>query len=458
LREEGAEVEAVEMFRAVLGLPVAMVGMAVLLLGLDGVYNGPLLTGIGALVVFLGVAVLAPVIARPVARVIAWPLPRLFGVHGNLARENASRNPRRTAATAAALMIGLALVAFVSVFAASIKASASRALDEMLAADFIITPQRAGGPAPGLAPVVALEMRRRPELTSVTPLRISPWRPGGEPEGDVRSVSAADPRVLGDVADLGVVEGTLSRLGPREVFVRDQTATERKLRVGDELVMEFPRKEPVPFRVAGLFAERRLIGSSYLISLAAFNSLVEDPSDVVVFAKAAPTASLEQARQALAAIEERFPQIEVNDQAEFKAEQSGQVDQLVNLVYALLGLAILIALLGITNTLALSIFERTRELGLLRAVGMSRRRVRSMIRWEAVVVSVLGAALGLPIGVFFGWAMVRALADEGFGVFAVPIGRLVVFVVLAGLAGVLAAVLPARRAAKLDVLQAIATE
>jgi putative ABC transport system permease protein len=222
--------------------------------------------------------------------------------------------------------------------------------------------------------------------------------------------------------------------------------------------MELPRGGVRSEPVRAIFQDNHISGGDYLLSLRDYQAGYPDQQDVQVFVKVKPGVAGAQARAAIGRALADFPNVEVRDQAEYKAQQAKQVDQLLGLVSALLGLAIVIALIGIVNTLALSIFERVRELGLLRAVGATRGQLRSMIRWEAVIIAVLGAILGLAVGAFFGWAMVRALRDQGITEFSVPGGQLVGYVLAAAVAGILAAVLPGRRAAKVDVLRAVTTE
>jgi putative ABC transport system permease protein len=254
-----------------------------------------------------------------------------------------------------------------------------------------------------------------------------------------------------------VTAGDAGGLARGEVLVDEDELDKQNFHIGDMLPMTFARTGERQLRIAGTYAQNQLLGK-YLVSTATFDANFTDRLDFVVLATAAPGTSPAAARAAVERVTADFPNVEVRDQTEFKETQKDQINQALGLVSALLGLAILIALFGIVNTLALSIFERVRELGLLRAVGATRRQLRSMIRWEGVIIAVLGAVLGLVIGAFFGWTMVRALKGEGFTTFAVPGGQLVAYVVAAGLAGILAAVLPGRRAAKVDMLRAIATE
>ena len=433
--------------RLVAGLALLGGAVAVLFTGLFGGPDNPVaVVGAGAVGVFLAVAVLSPGLAGPLAGAIGAPL-RLFGQPGRLGRQNAVRNPRRTASTAAALMIGLGLMSFVGVFAASIKTSAAAALEATFRADFVV---QAGGFS-DFSPEAAAALRRQPLVGVVNEWRFGRWHDGRE----TRSLFAAEVETLERVVDLDVRSGRLADLAGGGVFVHEEEAARRGLAVGDTIAMRFARTGVHDVAVTGIFAENRL-GDDYLVSLRTYEENFTEQLDSVVLVKAAPGVDAADARRAVDEALAPFPNVEVRDQAELRELQETRVDQLLGLMSALLGLAVLIALFGIANTLALSIHERTRELGMLRAVGMSRRQVRSMIRCEAVVIAVLGAVLGVAVGVFLGWAFVTALGDEGLGELAVPTRQLLLYVALAGVAGVVAALGPARRAARLDVLAAIA--
>ncbi|HEX2047803.1 MAG TPA: FtsX-like permease family protein [Acidimicrobiales bacterium] len=437
--------------RSVAGAVVTALGGAALLYGLFAGGGGTLsLVGLGAALVFVGVALLSPLAARPMALAIGAPLPRMAGVSGKLGRENAIRNPRRTASTAAALTVGLALVACVSVLAASIKDASASIVDEYLAADFIVSTQQF---VPTISPELAPRLAAQPEIGAVSALQTGEWRY----QGERRTVYAGDPATVGEVLKVDVTGGDFGGLARGEVLVDEDELEEQDLAIGDVLPMTFARTGDRELRIAGTFAQNQLLGN-YLVSTATFDANFTDRLDFVVLATVAEGASPAAARAAIERVTADFPNVELRDQAEFKEEQENQVDQILGLVTALLMLSIIIALVGIVNTLALSIFERTREIGLLRAVGMSRRQVRSMIRGESVIIAVLGAVLGLAVGVFFGWALVTDLDSQGIENVVVPGGQLVFYVLLAGIAGVVAAVFPARRAARLDVLAAISYE
>ena len=437
-----------------------VVGVAVLAAGAGGLLYGLLANpssaisyvGGGALLVFFGVSILGRTISLPLSRVIGWPLPRLRGIAGRLARENAMRNPKRTATTASALMIGVGLVAFITIFAASTKASFGKTVDRALSGDFVVT-AGAFGVGGGLPSEFTARLNDLPEIETAAGLRAG----AAEVDGTVDILIAAAPDTF-DIFDVDVLQGSPAALtDPGAIAVWDETARDKGLVLGDRVPVVFQQTGNRELELAMIYGENGAAGD-WLVGTAAFEANFPDQLDIQVLVKKSPAVT---AAAALAAVEHEadiYPGAKVLDQTEYKAEQLAVIDQMLGLVYALLALAILIALLGIGNTLALSIVERTRELGVLRAVGMTRAQLRSAIRWESVIIALQGTALGLVVGVFFGWALVTAMADEGLNTFAVPVPRLAVVVVLAALAGVVAAVLPARRAARLDVLRAVVTE
>jgi putative ABC transport system permease protein len=349
-------------------------------------------------------------------------------------------------------MIGLALVGFVGIFADSSKTSINKTLDESMRADFLVHSSSFTNQA--ISPKLAEELHDKDELEAVTPFRIGQFRS----EGSTFFVVGSDPVALPKTADIGVVAGDLADLDGGGLFLFDQTAAGLGLEVGDTYEMQFAATGVQEKEVVGLFDDKTFVGSDYLVSIETYNENFSERVDTTILIKAAAGADLGDAREAVEEVAGAYPNVTVENQAEAKETYASQIDALLGLVTALLALALVIALLGITNTLALSVYERTRELGLLRAVGMSRRQARSMIRWEAVIIVVIGGILGIVIGIVFGWAFVRALADEGITTFSIPGGQLVAYLLLAVLAGVLAAIPPARRAAKLNVLDAIATE
>jgi len=443
---------------AVLAILLGLVGLGMLVAGLFGGADGDAaagLMGIGAVAVVLGVSLFSPRLVQPLAAVAGWPLERLRRLIGRLARENAQRNPGRTAITAAALMIGLALVAFVTVFAAGLKSSISTAVDDTFQGDLVVQNSDGFSPIPA---GVAVAARNVPGVELVATLLATEAKLLGS--GDKPRVNSLS-RDSGEVFELEWVEGgprTLRDLGDGEALVEDSFASSHDLEVGDDFGLLSQAGKRPRFSVAGTYKTKAGLVGSVVVTQAVMAREFGQSQDTTDFVKAAPGASTAQIQQRLETLLERdFPTAEALDQTELKKIQEEQVNQLLGLIYALLVLAIVISLFGIANTLALSIHERRRELGMLRAIGMSRRQVRTMIRYEAVITALIGAILGMVLGVVFAALIAQPLKDEGF-VLSYPVGSLVVLMVLAGIAGVLAAIVPARRASKLDVLESLQYE
>lgn len=438
--------------RIFVGLALLVLGLTTLLTGLfASVDRAVLVVGVGVLLVFFGMSVLGRTISLPLSRVIGWPLPRLRGVTGDLARENAMRNPKRTAASASALMIGVGLVGFITVFVSSAKASQDQAIDQSFTGDIVVT--SGGGLMGGVDPSLAQRLNALPEVAYATGMR----QTFASVAGDVTFVTGVNTATAFDVIDIRPLEGTAADLSRYGIGVSRQVARDRGLSLGDTLPVAFKDTGQQQLRVAMIYDEDQVVGP-YLLGMPAYDANVRTHFDNQVIVKQASDVSKQQALAAVQQAAKPYAGVDVLDREGFKREASAFLNQMLGLVYALLGLAILIALLGIANTLALSILERVREIGLLRAVGMTRSQLRSAIRWESVIIALQGTLLGLVVGLFFGWALVRALQDEGFTVFRVPYGSVVAIVVLAALAGMVAAISPGRRAAKLDVLRAIVSD
>src|SRR3954452_27399 len=447
MRDSSIDTSSTSPRRAVFGTVISALGVALLLLGLFG--NGELIyVGIGMAVVFLGVAVLGPMIASPISGALGIPIQKLKGVTGEIARENAQRNPKRTSATAAALMIGVALVGLITVFGASARKSVDVALDRSMKADYVVT-------SPGFGQgSIPLEAQRQlaalPNVQSASGIRSGQ----AKIKGSVEQVIAADPAKIDSLFDLQPTKGKLSELTPNGIAVLDTVASDNNWKVGQQVPIEFAQTGKQEFTVESIYKQTGF--TSYVITINAYQRNFRDQFDFQVYASTkggvtpANTAALKK-------VMHQYPGPKVQTRDEYKASQASQINQFLNLVYVLLFFAIVIALFGIANTLGLSIIERRHELGLLRAVGMSRRQVRSSVRWESVIIALLGTLLGLVIGVVFAWAMVKALSDQGIDKFSVAPAQLLLIVILAALFGVLAAVWPARRAAKLDVLASISS-
>lgn len=453
MRDVAAEPRSHSGRRVFIGVAITVLGILALFSGLFG-SSGIGFVGLGAFLVFIGVFVLGPVIARPASRLIGWPIDRWRGMAGTLARENAMRNPKRTSATAAALMIGVALVAFITVFAESTKASINSQIDNAFRADYVISTGGFGSFDAGFSPQLGDEVARLPQVAASTPLRFNEADFAGS--GDF--FAAFDPATAGELFDLKVRQGAIEDLENGGLAVSSDEAESKKWRLGTDVPVRFPSGETT-LPIVAIYGNGAKDGlSDYAFSIDTFNEHYTTQLDQQVYVKLASGVSPAEGRKVLDRVIKPYPNAELEDQSQFKASQADQINQVLNLIYALLFLAVFIALVGIANTLALSIYERTRELGLLRAVGMTRAQLRSSVRWESVIIALLGTLLGLVIGLFFGWAVVEALKDEGISKFSPPGGQLVIVVIVGGLAGVLAAIFPARRAAKLDVLRAVSTE
>ncbi|NHN54635.1 FtsX-like permease family protein [Calidifontibacter sp. DB0510] len=404
---------------------------------------------VGMIAALFAVILISPVVARPVLRAAGVPYRWIFGAVGRLAEENSLRNPRRTAATASALMIGMTLVSMMTVFGASAKSSVDALIADNFTGDYVVSSQT-GIP---FSPSLADSMAKVPGVQEVSRLRYSPAQIGTDKD----ALAGIEPRTFGDIVKIELVAGRMPAVKGHTLLVQDDVAAQRRLGVGSKVPVSLGGR-PATFTVIGIFKKSPAILVRYLTSLEGYAAAGGRPQDTFVYViqrGGADPAAVERRLQQIVA---PVPTVTVKNQQEFAAQQHEQIDTLLRIIYALLGLAVIIAVLGIVNTLALSVIERTREIGLLRAVGLSRRQLRRMVRLEAVVVSLLGAVLGVALGVALGYALQRSQRDQGITVLAVPWTQLGLYVVLAALVGVLAAWLPARRAARLDVLRAIATE
>ncbi|WP_433471905.1 ABC transporter permease [Spirillospora sp. CA-142024] len=432
--------------RVALGSLLTLAGAGLIGAGLAGNGGSPVaLVGVGAFTVFIGVAMLAPVISVPAVKVLGAPFARLMGSPGRLARQNALRNPRRTAATAAALMIGLALITTVNVLGATMRASVDAQVDAQFGADYLVQAEGAGG----IGGEVAGKIGSTPGVTSATPT----YAGGAKIDGKKASYMSGDVAVIAEAAKLKVTSGG-TRIGDAGFMVNEDTAKDRGWKLGAVVPVQFTDGRTERLTLTGVFAKSNLIGDT-IISQPAYLRHTVKPSVDAIVVDAAPSAAT---KTALESTLKDYPNLKVSDQASLKADARKQVDGFVTFLTILLAMSVIIAAVGVVNTLALSVIERTREIGLLRAIGISRRQLRRMIRVESIVIAVFGAVLGMGIGVAFGAALQNALADQGLGVLAIPYGTLVVYLVVAAVIGVLAALWPAWRAGRMDVLKAISTE
>ncbi len=450
MRDDVAMPEASLRRRMLIGAGLVVVGVAGMVLGFRGEGGGGLsLIGLGMLLILIGVSLAAPCWVVPSSWVSAFCYRRMFGTVGGLATQNSLRNPRRTAATSSALMIGLTLVALMSILGQSAKASTDKAIEESLTAELIVS----NATGQFFSPAYAEQISELDGVAAVTRFR----QAGGKLDGSQVFLQAVDPNSLGAALQLPMDAGSLQGFDDKSVLISSTRAQSSDLATGDDVTLDFPAG-PQTYTVAGIFPVGGAVNGDFVLTLRGLERAGIKPEDSLLFITKEPGASEAAVRADIDAVLADNPTVTLKNQSEFADEQKGLINTFLYIIYALLGLAIIIAILGITNTLALSVIERTREVGLLRAVGVSRRQLRQMVRLEAVAISVLGAVLGVVMGIVFGVTLQRAIADQGIDVLSIPWLQLVIFVVLAALVGVLAAVFPARRAAKLDVLTAITTE
>jgi putative ABC transport system permease protein len=456
---EGATLPVSRMSR--FGPIASLVPLAVgILLLVYGIFGSGLTTatrllalGLGTLILFVGVALNAKRAVRPLAAVLGWPGTRLGGMAGTLARENAMRNPSRTASTASALMIGLALITFVAILGAGLRTSFGDAVDKLFVADYALTAENGFDPFTKQADsAVAVT----PGVTAVSPIR------GGDARvfGENIQLTAVKPN-LAETVRIDWFRGTTSvpaQLGANGAFVNKDYAKEHDLTVGSPIAVTTPTAQVLHLRLKGIF-DPPDGGSPFgevTTSAATFDASYAKPRNLMTLvnikggATAANTARLDLSLNA-------FPDAKMQTAAQFKKTQENDINLVLNVLYGLLGLSVIISLFGVVNTLVLSVFERTRELGMLRAVGMTRRQVRRMIRHESIITALIGGALGIAVGLFLAVLTTQALSDEGI-VLAIPWTTIIVFVIATIAAGILAAILPARRASRLNILEALQYE
>jgi putative ABC transport system permease protein len=442
-------------FGPYIALVTIAVSLGVMLIGL---FVGGLSTkerlialGVGALVVFIGVAMLAPTLVPPVARVLGWPATRIGGAAGMLARGNSIRNPQRTASTASALMIGLTLVTLVSVIAAGLKTTFEDSVNKLFTADYALTSQNGFNPT-STASEVAL--RHQPGVEFLAGVRAGEGKAFGHRIG-VTGVPADISNVIDVKWQVGD-PSTPGRLGNDGAFVSKDYAKSHHLEVGSPIDLQTPTGATLHLKLRGIFAPPKG-GSPYgdvTISTTRFDKAFANPQNLFAFLRMRGGVTQENTARLQHALS-RFPDAKIQTKNEFTKNQEQGINLLLSLLYVLLSLSIIISLFGIVNTLVLTVFERTREIGMLRAVGMTRRQVRRMIRHESIITALIGATLAIPLGVVLALMIGKAIS---YPAFTIPWTTLVVFVIAAIVAGILAAIFPARRAARLNVLQALQYE
>ena len=450
LRDDIAMPESSMGRRLLVGTVLAGAGVGAMITGLWADVPRPgWWVGGGILCTLLGVAAASPVLSKPFVAALGLAYRKVFGTVGRLAGQNSLRNPRRTAATASALMIGLALVTTMSIVGSSAKASVDQTIEQNFLGDLVVS-NVIGVP---FSPSIADRIERTPGVQSVTRMRYNTFEIDGAGQG----IAAVDPSTLADVVKLEMAAGSLEAMEDGTVILEEEYAENEKLAVGDSLDVKAPTGDQ-QYDIVGLYVSNPVTSYPITTTLDTMAEAGFQEADNYLLITRGPGSDAAAIQRATEQQTAQLPTVTVKDQEGYAEEQRGPIDQMLQLIYALLGLALVIAVLGIINTLALSVIERTREIGLLRAIGLNRRQLRKMIRLEAIVISVLGATLGVAMGIAFGLVLMTSLRDEGLEVIAVPTAQLTAFVLASAVVGVLAAVFPARRAARLDVLTAIATE
>ncbi|GAA2445624.1 ABC transporter permease [Streptomyces mauvecolor] len=446
--------------RAVIGLVLTGAGTVALFAAANAskAAAGSGLLGLGVVLTLIGFVVVGPLLAGGVVRVISALVLRMFGPVGRMAERNALRNPRRTGATGAALMIGLALVACLSVVGSSMVASATSELDKSVGADFIVS----SGTGQPIVPQAADALRKTPGIAHVTNYKSVDAKltaPDGKAQND--QVTAADPTYQEDLRRKVVSGDLAAAYGPDAMSVGDAYAKEHGIKVGDTMTVAFKGGATAKLKVAAVTSDDTNVdkGAMYtnITTVAKYLPADRMPKNILMFAKADDG----RAKDAYASLKDAlkpYPQYKVQNQADFKQTLKDQIGQLLNIVYGLLALAIIVAVLGVVNTLALSVVERTREIGLMRAIGLSRRQLRRMIRLESVVIALFGALLGLGLGMGWGTTAQKLLALEGMGVLDIPWPTIITVFVASAFVGLFAALIPAFRAGRMNVLNAIATD
>jgi putative ABC transport system permease protein len=433
--------------RLITGLASIAQGLAIIGAVVAGASNNYL--GIGILFVFIGTIVLGPIIARPVAMFLGRPAARFRGVTGVMARQNSARNPKRTSRTASPVLIGVALVTAVTALAASIKGQIDDVFTAQFKGDYAISTDARG--FGGISPSLAVDLNKLPQVEKATGFGFLTVKI----DDNGQYLTTITPETIEGLWDIGLINATYADLTTSDIFVSESTAKKKNIAIGSVLQTTFGDGSTRPLKVAGFFVNDEIgnyIANSHLVDGSAIIMF-----DVGVYIKTKDSANKAEAFAALDTAVKKYGQGELLTKQEYINKQSGQVNQLLGLIYGLLMLSVIISIVGIIITLLLSVFERQRELALLRAVGMTRTQVRTTVRWESVITSLLGAVLGIILGIGLGWVIVFALKDQGLTSFKLPVVPTIVIMVMSFIVGLLAAVYPAWRATRVNILDALNT-
>lgn len=451
LRDVSQDRSATSKVRNIGGAIAMVAGIGLVISGAVG-SGGLSPVAFGSLLTTAGVLLLGPVLARPASQVLGAPIRAFRGVPGGLASENAQRNPRRTASTASALLIGLGVVTLFSVFGASIKTSIDDAASKGFHGDLVV--QTGGFSGAGLSPAMVATVAELPDVSSASALSNGAIRIG---DGE-KTVSIVDPASFQQFFGLDVTAGDMAQLPPDSVVVSTDMAEDEGWSEGTSIPVTFGDGTTTALTVGAVYEKTDLI-SGMLVPEVTWAPHATQTFTQMMLIKLADGVSVAEGQAAVTEVAAQYGSPEVMDREQYVDSVSSQVDAFLTIVYVLLALSVFIALMGIANTLSLAIHERTRELGLLRAIGQTRAQLRSMVRWESVVVATFGALTGVVLGTFLAWGLVKgAMADEGLGSFSAPVGQLVFIVVVGAGIGIVASLRPAARAAKLDVLKAITAD
>ena len=410
-----------------------------------------ILLGLGVFMIWTGVLILGPVLALVAAKIIGAPLARTFKVTGKMAQGNASRNPKRTARAAAPVLIGVALVTAVTLLASTLKAQVREIFSEQFVGDFVVKTDDFTGFG-GLSPDLADQINELPEVAAAAGIGVKL----AEVEDKGVVITLVDPTTVGEVFDLHLTSGAYSDLTTSSIMVSDDKAKSDDLALGDVLNVTLSDVGDLALTIVGTYSSDELAGQ-FVASRELFADTSGSYFDFSVFINTADGVTDEQARAAIQPLVDQYGSGELQSRSEYIDDQAAGINQLLALIYGLLALSIVIAAVGIVITLLLSVYERRREIALLRAVGMTRGQVRATVRWESVITSMLGAILGVILGLISGYLLVLSLRDEGITVFSIPVASTIAILVVSFIVGVVAAVIPARRATKVDIIEAIAT-
>jgi putative ABC transport system permease protein len=448
MRETAVETTAVSVGRLVSGLLFTIAGVGATIAVIAGA--DAVLLGLAIVLVFIGTLILGPIISRPLALFIGIPIEKIRGVPGRMARDNAARNPKRTARTSAPVMIGVALVTAVTALAVSIQSQIRDVVGEQFYGDYAISVNSFG--FGGLSPDLADEINELPEVETATGIGTA----AAVVDGGGTLLTVITPQTISEIFDFGFIEGNVSSLTADGIFVSESRAKRLDVQVGSPIDVTLADSSVRTLTVQGIYTKDE-IAERYIVSRDLFEGTTVARFDFGVYILTRDDIPDEQARAALQTTVDEYGVGKLQSIDEFIDEQAAQINQLLGLIYGLLALSIIIAIVGIIITLLLSVYERQREIGLLRAVGMTRSQVRSTVRWESVITSLQGAVLGAILGVGLGWIIVFALRDQGLRSFEIPLMSLFWILVMSFIVGVIAAVYPAYRATKVNILRSITT-